>query len=318
MTSINSISPAYTANVMREDEPKPGNPNFRGDNNEMVEVVNNNSKSANTVATAALVTSIATLIPVTLLAIKTHQLNNTAKTFTEKTGPILDNIKPLLEKTNGVASDVKSVTGRVKDAVTGVTDVVTDISGKVKGFIDDIVNCIKNMLGKGAKAPEAAGVAEEAGGESAAQGGINDLFNSVMGMFRQAGGKSGEESAQGGINGLLDRIGQMFGGKEGEKLDINKIFQGVKGMAAEFMGKKINYKAVMEKLNTLNPEEMSEEIKPIFNELKGKLETMNPEDFSSKWLDILSEIGKQCKDLSPKATDELKNLMHSILNGGIA
>lgn len=115
--------------------------------NEIKEAVDNNSKVAKNCATAALVTSCATLIPLSVLAVKTGKISRVAEKLQQGVQPVLDNAQK-------ITGDIAGATGAIRGTAEGIKGKTEEVLGliksdEMKGFIETLKSKVNELDGKG-------------------------------------------------------------------------------------------------------------------------------------------------------------------------
>lgn len=114
--------------------------------NEIKEAVDNNSKVAKNCAVAALATSCATLIPLSVLAVKTGKISKVAEKMQQGVQPVLDNVQRITSDLSGATGAIKGATESVKLKTEEVLGLIK--SEEMKGFIETLKSKVHEIDGK--------------------------------------------------------------------------------------------------------------------------------------------------------------------------
>lgn len=110
MTSINSSNNFYAQPAFKAaPEPQTANTSFRGETAQVASAINDNSKACKAAATASIVTSCATLIPLSILAAKTHKVSKVAEALEQNSRPVLEGARHVVENFGAATESMKKV-----------------------------------------------------------------------------------------------------------------------------------------------------------------------------------------------------------------
>lgn len=156
MLNVNSAYPSQPqlralGNNEKTPIEKTTTPAFKGcEDNCVSQAIENNTKTANKAANAALITSCATLLPLSVLAYKTHNLSKVAEAFQKDAKPVMEKIgsaagkvegladsaKPIVEDIHGITSGARKSVENISNAVVEATKVIK--SEELKGVLNEI------------------------------------------------------------------------------------------------------------------------------------------------------------------------------------
>ena len=213
MTNISSVS---TNNVTVPVTTAEANAKKQAADDRTLKVIEKNSNTAKSCATAAVAASVATLIPLSILAHQTGRMSKIAKELADEAKPILRDTKPLLEGAKPVVDNLKDITGSAKGIVQHVEKtfkevaetlksdewaaVLTELKRKIK---DVDSNAITEQLTKSIDdlTQAATGKINEVNPET-----INELITTVTRQLDDINAKGLSDDASRLINELTEKI----------------------------------------------------------------------------------------------------------------
>lgn len=146
MTMINSNSASYPVAQPQPQQPPVSQPAFKGsDDDKLAEAIENANKTSSTAANAALITSCATLLPLSVLAYRTHNLSKVAEAFQKDAKPALEKLQSAAGKVEGLADSAKPI---VED-VHGITSIARKGAENIGNVVEEVTKTIKSEEFKG-------------------------------------------------------------------------------------------------------------------------------------------------------------------------
>lgn len=98
----------------------------------LVEALKENNQTTKKIATASVIMSCATLLPLSVLAVKAHGMNNTIKDLKDRANPAIDNVTKILENFMKSSDDLVVCANFIKDTFpTSVQDIFTQVKTKI-------------------------------------------------------------------------------------------------------------------------------------------------------------------------------------------
>ncbi len=155
MMSINSIP--QVQQIPQQTQPVATAPAFKGDDSKLAKAIEENTAASNTTAKAALITSCATLLPLSVLAYKTHNLGKVAEAFQNDAKPILEKVGKAANGVESVANGAKVVVKNLQEASGAAKDIVVEVknavgettavikSEELKGLINELTGKIHDV-----------------------------------------------------------------------------------------------------------------------------------------------------------------------------
>lgn len=119
---------------------------------DLAKAVAKNSETAKVCSYAALGASVATLLPLSVLAIKTGKISKAVENIEKGAKPILENLSSATSAVNETATAAKSKVLELLNTVKSdeLKDLFTELRTKVKGIetdeiVDEIIDCIGSL-----------------------------------------------------------------------------------------------------------------------------------------------------------------------------
>lgn len=175
-------------------------------NDKTIKAIEENSKTAKMCAAVAIGTSCATLLPLSVLAIKTGKISKAVEGLRNDAKPVIDGVKNITDNVETASGALKETTSNLGNKAKEIIELVK--SDDMKNFISQLETKVKelNLTGAG-----------------------DELRNSIKTISEAAKNKLGDINLEDAANAFIANLGTYV-----EKMNIPELSQKFKTLIDKF------------------------------------------------------------------------------------